>query len=160
MLKNITEDQKFLDIAVRLAVKAVAMGCGPFGALIVLNGKIISRSANRVILSGDPTAHAEILAIRQASGILKTHDLSGSVLYCSCEPCPMCLGAIYWARVSRVVYAATRSDAALAGFDDDLVYNEIKLDPSERKVKFLHLKTDNYFEAFRNWQDSEDKIPY
>jgi tRNA(Arg) A34 adenosine deaminase TadA len=155
-----TDDQKFLNIAVRLAINAVKKGGGPFGALIVKDGKIISRSANMVILTGDPTAHAEVLSIRKAARKLKTHDLSGSVLYCSCEPCPMCLGAVYWARLSMVVYAAKRSDAANAGFVDNLIYDEMKLDPAGRKIIFRHLQTDNASEAFRIWQDKEDKVPY
>jgi guanine deaminase len=155
-----TKDMYFLEKAVSAAVRGIKTGGGPFGALIVKDGRVISLSVNKVVTSGDPTAHAEIMAIRKAARMLKTHDLTGCVLYASCEPCPMCLGAIYWARISRVVYAAGRNDAADAGFDDSLIYNEIRLDPSERKIPFDQIAVGNSGDAFAQWLKSENKIPY
>lgn len=154
------KDIYFLEKAVSVAIRGIRHGGGPFGALIVKDGIVISRSGNKVVKSGDPTAHAEILAIRKAAARLRTHDLSGCVLYASCEPCPMCLGAIYWARISKVVYAARRIEAADAGFDDNLIYNEIRLDPSERKIPFSRIAVDNSGEVFAKWMKSENKIPY
>ena len=128
--------------------------------MITLDDKIISESFNRVVLKNDPTAHAEILAIREAASILKTHDFSDCILYTSCEPCPMCLGAIYWSGIKRVVYACDRIDAENAGFNDKLIYDEIILDPSARKISFIRLDEPEAKEVFRNGIDLENKIPY
>jgi guanine deaminase len=154
------EERKYLEIAIKLARNSIRKGGGPFGAVIVKDGRIISRSENRVIPAGDPTAHAEVLAIRKAARKLGTHNLSGCVLYSSCEPCPMCLGAIYWARLSGVVYAAGRDDAANAGFDDSRIYHEITLPPASRSLPFSQVRTGDDAEAFMIWQRTEDKIPY
>ncbi len=150
----------FLMRAVEIAGKGIPEGGGPFGAVIVKNGEIISESNNRVVLSHDPTAHAEILAISKASGILGSHDLSECVIFASCEPCPMCLGAIYWAGIKRVVYASDRLDAEASGFNDNLIYDEINLDPSERKIEFLHMPEAGGGEVFRIWNETENKISY
>jgi tRNA(Arg) A34 adenosine deaminase TadA len=113
-----------------------------------------------VVLSHDPTAHAEVLAIRKASSVLKSHDLSGCTMYTSCEPCPMCLGAIYWSGIKRVVYASDRHSAADSGFSDKLIYDEIILHPSDRKVIFEHIPDAGGEEVFRKWDEFEDKIRY
>ena len=153
-------DRYLLKQAIKLAGKGIRKGGGPFGAIIVKQGKIIARANNRVVLSHDPTAHAEILAIRKASKVLNTHDLSECVLYASCEPCPMCLGAVYWAGIRKVVYASDRSDAAVSGFSDSLIYDEIKRDPSDRKISFIHLHDCGGEEAFRQWDQFENKVKY
>jgi tRNA(Arg) A34 adenosine deaminase TadA len=157
---DMTNDRELLGMAIKIAGDGIKTGAGPFGAVITLNGDLIASSNNRVVLDSDPTAHAEILAIRKAAGILRSHDLSGCVLYTSCEPCPMCLGAIYWAGIKKVVYSALRHDAASAGFSDDFIYNEIALDPSERKVTFIRVKDPEAGEVFRMWENFEDRIKY
>lgn len=154
------DDRSFLLKAVEIAGKGVDNGGGPFGAVISKNGKIISEEHNRVVLDNDPTSHAEILAIRQAASYLKSYDLSECILYSSCEPCPMCLGAIYWAGIKKVVYACDRLDAEEAGFSDKMIYDEIFLDPASRKVNFLRLTDTGGKEVFRKWDQLETKIPY
>lgn len=147
--------------AIRLAVEAVESGLGgPFGAVIVREGEIVAVGQNRVTSAGDPTAHAEIVAIRAACEALGTHQLSGCVIYSSCEPCPMCLAAIEWARLDRLYYAATREDAAAAGFDDARLYEELALPPEERSLPTEMLLGDEALAAFRAWVDKKDRIPY
>lgn len=153
-------DSIFLGRAVSLAAEGIKQGCGPFGAIIVYRDEIIARANNRVVLSSDPTAHAEILAIRAAADKLGSHDLSECILYTSCEPCPMCLGALYWAGIRRVVYASTRYDAARAGFSDNAIYNEIALNPENRMVRFTRIDDAGGSEVFRLWNDFEEKVPY
>jgi len=153
-------DRSFLKKAIDIAVDGVEKGGGPFGAVITKEGQIVAEAFNRVVLLNDPTAHAEILAIRQASLFLKTHDLGNCIIYSSCEPCPMCLGAIYWAGIKKVVYSSDREDAAKAGFNDSFIYNEILIKPSERKILFLHISDNGSEELFRKWEKFEDKIPY
>jgi guanine deaminase len=153
-------DKLFLGRAVEIALNGIQKGGGPFGAVVVKDGKIISEAINRVVLTNDPTAHSEILAIRQAAMFLKSYDLADCTLYSSCEPCPMCLGAIYWAGIKKVVYDCDRTDAARAGFNDNLIYEEILLDPADRKVSFLRIKDTGGTEVFRKWNELEDKIPY
>jgi guanine deaminase len=155
-----SDDKKFLRKAIEIAALGIKKGGGPFGAVISKNGKIIAGSNNKVVLNSDPTAHAEILAIREAAGLLKTHDLGGCVLYASCEPCPMCLGAIYWSGINKVVYASGRHDAAVTGFNDELIYNEISLDPSERSVTFRQMEDPEAKEVFRKWEEYDGKITY
>jgi tRNA(Arg) A34 adenosine deaminase TadA len=154
------DDKKFLRKAIETANDGIKKGCGPFGAVIAKENRIIAVSNNKVILNTDPTAHAEILAIREAAGYLGTHDLDGCILYASCEPCPMCLGAIYWSGIKRVVYASDRKDAAIAGFDDETIYNEISLDPSKRQVTFEQIKDTDAMEVFRKWDHYDGKTPY
>jgi guanine deaminase len=154
------KDKLFLRKAVEIASNGIQRGGGPFGAVLSKGNKVISEGYNRVVLSNDPTAHAEILVIREAAAILKTHDLSECTIYCSCEPCPMCLGAIYWAGIRKVVYACDRNDAAGAGFNDELIYKELILDPSKRKLVFLKMEDAGGKEVFRIWNDFENKIPY
>lgn len=153
-------DKAFLARAVKVALEGMNKGGGPFGAVIIRDGEKISESFNRVILDNDPTAHAEILAIREASARLDTHDLSDCTLYTSCEPCPMCLGAIYWSGIKKVCYASDRNDAGNAGFDDKFIYDEIILDPAERKISFVRIDDAGAGEVFRTWDSLENKIPY
>jgi len=155
-----SDDNKFLRKAIEIAASGIKSGGGPFGAVISNEGKIIALSNNRVVLNTDPTAHAEILAIREAASFLKKHNLEGCVLYSSCEPCPMCLGAIYWSGIKRVVYASGRHDASAAGFDDELIYNEISLDPSKRSVTFLQMEDHEAKEVFRKWEEYDGKTTY
>jgi guanine deaminase len=155
-----SDDKTFLSKAIEIAASGIKNGGGPFGAVISKNGKIIAESNNKVILNNDPTAHAEILAIRKAADLLGTHDLSGCMLYASCEPCPMCLGAIYWSGIERVVYASDRLDAAAIGFNDELIYNEISLDPSKRRIPFLRIEDKNAKDVFRKWEEYDGKEPY
>jgi len=154
------DDKILLDKTIKIAKKGIKKGKGPFGALVAKDGKIISRANNKVVLSHDPTAHAEVLAIRKASALLKSHDLSDCVLYTSCEPCPMCLGAIYWAGIKKVVYASDRHDAEKAGFSDRLIYDEISIEPGKRKIEFVRISDAGGERVFEKWDSYEKKIPY
>lgn len=154
------KDKIFLRRAIDIAGKGINKGGGPFGAIISKENKIISRAFNRVVLDNDPTAHAEILAIRKASKVLRSHDLADCILYTSCEPCPMCLGAIYWAGIKKVVYACDRTDAEAAGFSDNMIYEEIILDPENRKITFLRFSNTGGKELFRQWDKLDNKISY
>jgi len=133
---------------------------GPFGAVIVRDGKIIARASNKVVLNNDPTAHAEIVAIREACTKLGTFQLEDCEIYTSCEPCPMCFGAIYWARPKRVYYAATREDAQDAGFDDSFIYDEIQVPEKDRTIPFKQLYRSEAKKIFKEWIDSENSIEY
>lgn len=154
-------EKRFMQEAVRLAVENVKRGQGgPFGAVVVKEGRIIAACANSVTPDHDPTAHAEVNAIRKACRELNTYQLDGCEIYCSCEPCPMCLGAIYWARPARVYYASTKDDAADAGFDDSFIYKEIALPEARRTIPFLKEKTAGTGEEFRLWKACADKEAY
>jgi tRNA(Arg) A34 adenosine deaminase TadA len=147
--------------AIERAVENVRSGQGgPFGAIVVKNGQVIATGANSVTTTNDPTAHAEVLAIREACRALATFQLNGCELYTSCEPCPMCLGAIYWARPDRVFFAATASDAAAAGFDDSFIYEELKLPQQERKIPLEPMMREAGLEPFREWTNKNDRINY
>jgi tRNA(Arg) A34 adenosine deaminase TadA len=148
-------------IAIRLSEQNVqkALG-GPFGAIIVKEEKIIARSGNRVTSACDPTAHAEVVAIRKAARKLHTYDLSGCVIYTSCEPCPMCLGAIYWARISEIYYANTKSDAADAGFSDRFIYEELQKPNPERNLRITRMLGEEAKPAFRLWNEANGKAEY
>ena len=154
------DDIALLQHAIDLAKEGISNGRGPFGAVVSRNGDIISEASNIVVITHDPTAHAEVMAIRKASEKLQTHNLSDCVIYASCEPCPMCLGAIYWAGIRRVVYAAERDDAGKAGFSDSFIYDEIALNPSERKISFCHVSLKEGKEVFRLWDEYENKVRY
>ena len=143
--------------AIKLSAESVRSGGGPFGAVIVRNGEIIARGENRVTVCNDPTAHAEVSAIREAAARLGTYDLSGCEIYSSCEPCPMCLGAIYWARLDRLYYASTRADAANVGFDDAHIYEELPLDPSQRELPTESLLREEAQLVFEAWASKWDK---
>jgi guanine deaminase len=143
-----------------LAADNVRRGGGPFAALIVRDGVVIATGANQVTRTNDPTAHAEVVAIREACRILGAFQLTGCDLYTSCEPCPMCLGAIYWARPARVFFAATKDDAARAGFDDDLIYREISFPHSERSIPTVHVPDDRATLPFEAWAAKDDKMGY
>jgi tRNA(Arg) A34 adenosine deaminase TadA len=133
---------------------------GPFGAIVVKNGQIIGRGNNQVTSSNDPTAHAEIVAIREACRHLNSFQLDDCVLFTSCEPCPMCLGAIYWARPSQVFYACTRHDASQAGFDDSFIYEEIQADIHDRKIPMTQLGRQDALRLFEEWRAKEDRMRY
>src|SRR5690625_4799012 len=154
-------DNRFMNRALELAKEGMNQGHGgPFGCVIVKNGEIIAEGNNSVLSENDPTAHAEIVAIRQATKALGTFQLDGCELYTSCEPCPMCLGAIYWARPERVFYAATRNDAAKAGFDVEFIYNELNLDPAKRSIQMVNVGREDALPAFRSWLNKENKRVY
>ena len=133
---------------------------GPFGAVIVKDGKVVAEGSNTVTVDNDPTAHAEVNAIRRACAVLGTFDLSGCELYTSCEPCPMCLAACYWAHISRVYYAAGRDDAAAADFDDDMIYVEVAKPLDERKLPFIQLLPEEGLRPFLLWRSNPDKVRY
>lgn len=157
------DDKYFLERSVKIAFIGIENGGGPFGAVVAREGEIFAEAFNRVVLDNDPTSHAEILAIRKAASKLGTHDLSSCILYTSCEPCPMCLGAIYWAGIKKVFYAYDRKDAEKAGFSDKLIYDEISLDPSSRKISFIKLNGqggDGLKDVFKAWDNLENKTPY
>jgi guanine deaminase len=154
-------DQAFMARAIRLSLENVDSGCGgPFAAVIVNDNRIVAEGANRVTLSRDPTAHAEVIAIRQACHALGVFELKGCEIYTSCEPCPMCLGAIYWARLSRVYYAGLAADAAQAGFDDALIYRELAKPHSERTLPMQQLMREEALAAFQAWKDFPHKTAY
>lgn len=154
-------DEKFMKIAISLSEKNVTEGLGgPFGAVVVKDGKIIAKSGNKVTTTNDPTAHAEVSAIRLACKKLKTFDLSGCVVYTSCEPCPMCLSAIYWARIETIYYANTKVDAANIGFDDKFIYEEIEKPMAKRTLPIHQIMRTEAQQAFQLWEQSPMKIDY
>lgn len=153
-------DEHFLREAIALAEASIDEGGGPFGAVVVRDGEIIGRGNNRVTLSNDPTAHAEVQAIRDACRHIGDFQLSGCVLYVNCEPCPMCLSAAYWARLDGVFYAATAEDAAEAGFDDVVIREEIVLSPSERRLPMEQGHREAAQKTFHRWMAMEDKQEY
>ena len=158
---NITEqDRKFMREAIRLANESVRRGGGPFGAVIVKDGEIVAGSSNSVTINIDPTAHAEVNTIRESCRKLGRFDLSDCVIYTSCEPCPMCLGAIYWAHLSRIYYGNTRKDARDIDFADDFIYEELDRPMEERTVPIIPMLRDEALESFRLWSEKEDKTEY
>lgn len=154
------ESRRFMERAIELSKQSMAAGGGPFGAVIVRDGKIIGEGTNNVTPHNDPTAHAEVEAIRNACRALETFDLSGSAIFTSCEPCPMCLSAIWWARIGKIYFSNTKEDAADAGFDDAAIYCEIskKLNERTQPIEQLYCKTSS--EVFRQWQSCEGKTAY
>lgn len=154
-------NDSFMREAIRLSLEKMREGKGgPFGAVVVKKDQIIGRGWNEVTTAHDPTAHAEILAIREACRNVGTFRLDGCELYASCEPCPMCLSAIYWARIDRLFFAATRRDAAAAGFDDEFLYHEIALPITERRLPTAQVLRDQALTAMAEWQAKADKVPY
>ena len=155
------DNSTFMMEAIRLSVANVEEGRGgPFGAIVVKDGKIIARGVNQVTSSNDPTAHAEVVAIREACKVLNSFQLEGCEIYTSCEPCPMCLGAIYWARPDKLFYANSKEDAAAIQFDDQFIYEEIARPVSERKLFTRQLLREEALEAFKKWETSPLKISY
>ena len=153
--------EEFMREAIKLSFERMRAGLGgPFGAVVVKDGEIIARGNNRVTSSNDPTAHAEVVAIREACKALGTFQLDDCELYTSCEPCPMCLGAIYWARPKKVYYANTKKDAAEINFDDDFIYKELEVNIDQRKLPMEQMLRDEALEAFKEWASKEDKIEY
>lgn len=152
--------EDFMRQAIALAVENVKNGGGPFGAVIVKDGNVVAKGANRVTLNNDPTAHAEVCAIREACLKLGTFDLSGCVIYTSCEPCPMCLGAIYWAHLDKIYYGANQLDAAEVDFDDSFIYRELELKPEKRHKPVENILHDEALAPFVAWREKDDKVEY
>jgi guanine deaminase len=154
-------DNPFMARAIELSVKNVLSGeGGPFGAVIVKNGEIVAEGVNRVTATNDPTAHAEVVTIRQACAKLGTFTLKECEIYTSCEPCPMCLGAIYWAHIARIYFGNVAADASAFGFDDSLIYRQFALAFPERSIPMIPMMREQALEAFRAWQEKPNKIPY
>jgi guanine deaminase len=153
-------DISFLKQAIETAIDNVRRDGGPFAALVVKDGVVIAAGCNQVTRTNDPTAHAEMVAIREACRVLGDFQLAGCDLYSSCEPCPMCLGAVYWARPAHVFYAATHADAAAAGFDDSFIYREIEIPQSERSIPMLHVADEQATRPFEEWIRKRDKTEY
>jgi len=151
---------KFMTRAIELSIESVNIGGGPFGSIITKDDKIISEGFNKVTLTKDPTAHGEIVAIRQACKNLNNFDLSGCELYSTCEPCPMCLSAIYWAHIDKVYYANTRDDAQKINFDDSSIYSELQKNINERKIQMIQMMRNEALKAFELWDKKTDKVKY
>lgn len=155
------EDKIFMRRAIELARDGMENGAGgPFGAVVVKNGKIVGEGCNRVTSTNDPTAHAEVVAIRAACQNLNNFQLDGCTIYTSCEPCPMCLGAIYWARLAKMFFACTREDAARVGFDDQMIYEEIERPIENRRIKSINFLREAGLTVFENWANKIDKTEY
>ena len=153
--------RKFLERAIELSRLGMQGGQGgPFGCVVTLGDQIVGEGYNRVTSTNDPTAHAEVVAIREACKKLGTFQLTGCTVYTSCEPCPMCLGAIYWARPERVIFANTREEAAAIEFDDEFIYSEIKANMGDRKIPFLHSPHSDALKVFEEWKSLEGKVKY
>ena len=150
----------YMQKAIDLSIESVSNGGGPFGAVIVIDGEIISQSSNSVTIDNDPTAHAEVNAIRLACKKLNTFSLKGAEIYTSCEPCPMCLASAYWAGIQTIYYGNNREDAKAINFDDSFIYDEIPLNPEERTIKSIQMLKDKAIVAFKLWEEKEDKIEY
>ncbi len=154
------DKNKFMARAIELSIKSASTIGGPFGSVIVKDNKIISEGSNEVTSLNDPTAHAEIVAIRKACQKLRKFNLSGCEIYTTCEPCPMCLSAIYWARIDKIYYANTREDAKNIDFDDSFIYLEVAKKNYERKIKMKQMNREEALEAFKIWKNKKDKIKY
>ena len=154
------QDRHFMKMACDLAYENIDRGGGPFGAVIVKEGEVIAAAGNSVTLDNDPTAHAEVNAIRKACSLTRNFKLDGCVVYCSCEPCPMCLSALYWAGVSRIYYGNTAADADRINFGDDFIYKEIEKPHLERAIPCIHIENTSAIDSFNKWTAKEDKIKY
>ena len=154
------EKNKFMLKAIELSIKSAETIGGPFGCVIVKDNKIISEGSNKVTSTNDPTAHGEIVAIREACLKLNTFNLSGCKLYSTCEPCPMCLSAIYWSHIDKIFYANTRDDAKNIDFDDSFIYSEINKKIEDRKIQMIQMHRDEALKAFKIWNEKVDKIKY
>jgi tRNA(Arg) A34 adenosine deaminase TadA len=156
-----TDHEKFMQMAIDLAKEGMEKNAGgPFGCVIVKNGEVVGKGHNEVTSSFDPTAHAEIVAIRRATKNLNDYELKDCILYTSCEPCPMCLGAIYWSRPDKVFYACTKEDAAAVNFDDQFIYEEIEKPFDQREIPMENVLRQKAVEVFKEWELKEDKTPY
>ena len=155
-----TKKEDFMKLAIKLAVENVENGGGPFGAVIVRDNRVIATGANRVTANNDPTAHAEVCAIRAACRELQTFDLSGCDIYTSCEPCPMCLGAIYWAHIDHIYYGCNKHDAAAAGFDDSFIYKEISLPKEQRSKAIEEMLPEEAMSTFDAWRNNDQRREY
>ena len=153
-------DRQFIRMACELASENIDNGGGPFGAVIVKDGEIVATGCNRVTVNNDPTAHAEVNAIRKACELKQDFNLEGCVIYSSCEPCPMCLSAIYWAGISRIYYANTQHDAAAINFDDNFIYEELDKPKELRSIPSIHIVDEKAIDHFKKWAAKEDKIEY
>lgn len=153
-------DKRFMDLAAQLSSENIDKGGGPFGAVIVRDGEIVATGVNQVTLSNDPTAHAEVNAIRNACAAVGNFKLPGCIVYSSCEPCPMCLSALYWAGVKKIFYGNTKEDAASIDFSDKFIYDEIGLSPRRRTVPGIHVDNSETIKAFEKWASKTDKIEY
>ena len=153
-------NEKFMRLAIEKSLESVDNGGGPFGAVIVKDDEVVAVASNSVTLDNDPTAHAEVNAIRMACKKLGTFDLSGCEIYASCEPCPMCLASIYWARIGKLYYANTQTDADKIGFSDNFIYEEFAKPESERSIKVVKMLRNEASKAFEKWKNKEDKIDY
>ena len=151
---------KYMQRAIELSIESVNNGGGPFGSIIVMDNRIVAEGSNKVTSTNDPTAHGEIVAIRQACKNLNNFNLSGCELYSTCEPCPMCLSAIYWSRIDKIYYANTREDARKINFDDSLIYSELKKNINERKIPIIQMMRSEALKAFDLWDKKEDKVKY
>ncbi|MBE6214572.1 MAG: nucleoside deaminase [Rikenellaceae bacterium] len=154
------DDARFMRMAIGIAEENVDKGGGPFGAVIVRNGEVLATGVNRVVPNCDPTAHAEVSAIREACQKTGNFKLEGCTVYSSCEPCPMCLSALYWAGVERICYGNTKADAKAINFDDSFIYDELELDYDKRSIRCEHFLRDEALGAFRKWAEKEDKVAY
>lgn len=153
-------DARFMEMAIKLSDENVDNGGGPFGAVIVRDNEVIATGTNRVVPNSDPTAHAEVTAIRNACSKLGTFKLEGCTVYTSCEPCPMCLSALYWAGVDRICYGNTKTDAKNIEFDDSFIYDQLELPYGKRSIKCEHFMRDKALEVFKKWKEKEDKVQY
>jgi tRNA(Arg) A34 adenosine deaminase TadA len=153
-------NNEFMKRAIELSVESVNKGGGPFGSVVVKDNKIIAEGSNKVTPTNDPTAHGEVVAIREACKKLNTFTLSGCQLYSSCEPCPMCLSAIYWARIEKIYYANTREDARKIDFDDSLIYTELQKSIDKRKIPMIQILRNKALKAFELWDKKKDKVKY
>lgn len=152
--------EKYMREAIDLSIENVKNDGGPFGAVIVKDGEIIARGVNRVTQNNDPTAHAEVMAIREATKKLNTFDLKGCEIYTSCEPCPMCLGAIYWARLDKIYFGNNKIDAKNINFDDSFIYDELELPIEKRTVPTIQMMREEAIQAFKDWENKADKVEY
>lgn len=160
VMKFTDDDIRFMNMAAELAEKNIDEGGGPFGAVIVRNGEVVATGVNRVTASNDPTAHAEVNAIRNACSKEQTFNLSGCVIYTSCEPCPMCLSALYWAGVSKIYYGNTQDDADAINFSDRFIYQELDKPKAERMIPCVKMDSSRTIKAFEKWASKDDKIEY
>lgn len=157
---TIMNKARFMQEAIDISIHSVKSGGGPFGAVVVKDGQVVAKASNSVTITNDPTAHAEVNAIRKACDSLDTFSLKGCELYTSCEPCPMCLGAAYWAGIKKIYFGNTRADAKKINFDDSFIYDQIPLDPKKRSIPSEQLLGDKAIEAFRMWEAKDDKVRY